>query len=102
MANVPKRRWFQFSLLATLLLTTALALWIGWAAIVLRGRRAAWNYANGQGADFDVAGASDNLLRRMLGDIKITRITISKEESSSQLEALVRRKFPEAKLAFDK
>jgi hypothetical protein len=90
----------RFSLRTIFLLTTGLALWLTRELLFVRGRTATFNYAVAEGAEVDVGGPPNNLVRRMLGDLTLNRIVISREHSSPKLEAWVRRYFPEAEISY--
>ena len=100
LASRSGRSGARFSLPAMLILATLLALWFGSQAIIVRERKAAFDYAVAAGADFDVVDRSDHWVRGMLGDFKFTSVVISREDSPPEMEAVVRRRFPEAQISY--
>ena len=98
--STPKRRWLRFSLWAMLLLTTAVAIWLGREVSIVRERRAAFRYTDSFGASFDVRGNSPNWLKSCLGDSIVSYFTISRVAHPPDLGDRLRSAFPEARVNY--
>jgi hypothetical protein len=101
-----KRRWFQFSLRSLMIFTVVCAVacdWFGWQAKIVRDRTAELNRAVNMrliGIDSDDQAKAIPWVRRLLGDVSVSSISMPLETTINELDRL-RALFPESRVTSD-
>ena len=104
MSEIPKRRWFRFSLKWLLIAVTAIALWLGWNAYCVHQRAIVGDFITSHGGSIMLGSPQRPWKRlpitwRLLGAKSVMQIIPPADADEADGEQIT-ASFPEAQIFF--